>query len=165
MNPYMEGQLGSHSPLPMENTILHTGTPVPHRLITNLSNWSQQELTPGWLDSLPEMVERLCVRWRIELDPDIPDTSITLVLLGHSSELGPVVIKSSPIAAEFCAEATALQLATGANVSRLFDVDFERSAMVVERFMPGTQLRHVAMTDESATRLAAETVATFWRPV
>jgi streptomycin 6-kinase len=56
-------------------------------------------------------------------------------------------------------------LAAGANVARLYDVDFARSAMVIERIVPGTQLRHVAMTDEDATRLAAETVATMWRPV
>jgi streptomycin 6-kinase len=165
MNLYMEGQPGSHSPLPLENSLLHTGTPVPPHLITTLNTWAQHELTPGWLDSLPGTVERLCARWQIDLDSIIPDTYVTLVLFGNSPELGPVVIKSSPLADEFRAEATALQLASSANVAQLYDVDFQRSAMVVERIMPGTQLRQVAMTDEDATRLAAETLATFWRPV
>jgi streptomycin 6-kinase len=151
--------------VPEQAITLHTGMPVPQALMTNLRAWVQHELTPGWLDALPEAVNHLCTKWGIELDPIVPDSYITLVLLGHSAELGPVVIKSSPLAAEFRAEATALGLAAGENVSHLYDVDFARSAMVTERIVPGTQLGYVGMSDEDATRLAAETVRTFWRPV
>jgi streptomycin 6-kinase len=147
------------------NMTLHTGQPLPRQLVANVGNWDQHELTPGWLDSLPATVADLCAKWSIELDPAIPDTYITLVLLGHSDALGPVVIKSSPLADEFRAEATALKLAAGENVARLYDVDFRRSVMVIERIVPGMQLLHAAMTDEDATRLAAEIVATMWRPV
>lgn len=148
-----------------EDITLHTGRPVPRPLLANVSGWTQHELTPGWLASLPATVASVCARWSIELDPVIPDSYITLVLLGHSAELGPVAIKSSPLADEFRAEATALELAASDNVARRYDVDFERSVMVIERIVPGTQLRHVAMPDADATRLAAETVATMWRPV
>jgi streptomycin 6-kinase len=144
---------------------LHTGQQLPNQLVTNVSTWNQDELTPGWLDSLPRTVADLCEKWGIELDPVIPDTNITLVLLGHSTALGPVVIKSSPIADEFRAEATALRLAASENVARAYYVDFERNIMVIERIVPGTQLLDAAMTDEDASRLAAETVATMWRPV
>ena len=144
---------------------LHNGTPLPIGLITTVSKWPQHELTPGWTSSLPATVEHLCARWEIELEPTIPATNVTLVLLGHSAQLGPVVIKSSPLAGEFRAETTALTLAAGANVPRVYDVDFDRSAMVLERIVPGTQLRGVPMTDDDATRLAAETVRGFWRPV
>jgi streptomycin 6-kinase len=144
---------------------LHIGVRLPEQLIRNVGNWDQDALTPGWLEGLPGVVAELCEKWRIALDPDIPDTYVTLVLLGHSSVLGPVVIKSSPLADEFRAEATALRLAANENVARLYDVDFERSIMVIERIMPGTQLLAADMTDADATRLAAETVATMWRPV
>lgn len=145
---------------------LHTGTPIPPRLVASVARWPKQEdLTPGWLASLPEVLAELCTAWDIALEPVIPDTFITLVLLGHSAQLGPVVIKSSPLADEFSAEATALRLAAGENVARQYDVDLERSVMVIEQIVPGTQLRHVAMSDAAATRLAAETVATMWRPV
>jgi len=87
------------------------------------------------------------------------------VLLGHSVELGPVVIKSSPLADEFRAEATALSVVAGETVSRLYDVYFRRSVMVTERIVPGTQLRHVPMSDERATHLAAEMAMTFWRTI
>ncbi|HYJ12139.1 MAG TPA: aminoglycoside phosphotransferase family protein [Thermomicrobiales bacterium] len=144
---------------------LHIGVPVPRQLITNVSRWNQLAVTPGWLNSLPETVAHLCSKWGIELDPVIPDPYITLVLFGHSAELGDVVIKSSPLADEFRAEATALRLSAGDKVSQLHDVDFEHSAMVVERIVPGTQLRNVPMSDEDATQLAAEMVRTFWRSV
>jgi streptomycin 6-kinase len=146
------------------NATLHTGVRLPAQLAANVALWDQDALTPGWLNALPATVADLCAKWSIEIDPGIPDTYMTLVLLGHSADLGPVVIKSSPLAAEFRAEATALRLAAGENVARLYDVDFERSAMVIERIVPGTQLRQVAMSDEDATRLAAATVATMWRP-
>ena len=120
---------------------------------------------PGWLDRLPDTVADVCTRWDITLEPEIPDTFITLVLLGHSTRLGPVVVKSSPLADEFRAEATALGLAASSNVARQYDVDLERSAMVIERIVPGTQLKQVAMSDDDATRLAARTVAMMWRTV
>jgi streptomycin 6-kinase len=146
------------------NTTLHTGVLLPSQLRENVGKWDQHELTPDWLNSLPATVADLCAKWSIELDLVIPETYMTLVLLGYSTEFGPVVIKSSPLADEFRAEATALRLAVGENVVRLYDVDLERSVMGIERIVPGTQLRQVPMVDEDASRLAAETVATMWRP-
>ncbi|HYJ12579.1 MAG TPA: aminoglycoside phosphotransferase family protein [Thermomicrobiales bacterium] len=148
-----------------EQFTLHTGAPIPTQLVANVRKWDQEAVTPGWLESLPATVERLCSKWDITLDPFIPDPYITLVVFGHSSQLGPVVIKSSPLAGEFLAEATALRLAGGDSVSCLYDVDFDGSAMVVERIVPGTQLLDVPMSDEDATRLAAEMLRTFWREV
>ena len=152
--------------MPADTIRLHSGTPVPPRLIETVARWpGQHDLTPGWLHALPDTVADVCSRWEITLDLDIPDTFITLVLLGHSNRLGPVVIKSSPLADEFRAEATALGLAASSNVARQYDVDLDRSVMVIERIVPGTQLKEVAMSDDDATRLAATTVATMWRPV
>lgn len=148
-----------------DRVVLHNGVLIPPQLIANVAAWSQDELTPGWIASLPATVAHLCEKWQIDLDPIVPRSNVTLVLFGNSAELGPAVIKSSPLADEFRAEATALRLATSDNVSRLYDVDFHRGAMVIERIVPGTPLKHVAMTDEEATRLAAETVMTFWRSV
>ncbi len=145
---------------------LHTGTPIPPRLIASVAGWAQQDdLMPGWLDTLPDTVADVCTRWDITLEPEIPDTFITLVLLGNSPRLGPVVVKSSPLADEFRAEATALRLAASDNVARQYEVDLDRSVMVIERIVPGTQLRDMAISDDDATRLAAATVATMWHPV
>jgi streptomycin 6-kinase len=146
---------------------LHTGQPLPPQLVETVRGWNQQQVTPGWLDEIPLTIAELCEKWKIELDHLVPDTYVTLVVLGHSAVLGPVVIKSSALADEFRAEATALQLAAGENVVQLFDLDLDldRSVMVIERIVPGTQLREAPLSDDDATRLAAETVATFWRKV
>jgi streptomycin 6-kinase len=133
-------------------------------MVETVSRWDPHQVTPGWLDQLPTTIANLCTKWTIELDHVIPDTYVTLVALGHSAVLGPVVIKSSALADEFLIEATALQLAASENVVRVYDLDLERSAMVIERIVPGIQLRDAAMSDDDATRLAAEAVATFWRP-
>lgn len=134
-------------------------------MVETVSGWDQQKLSPGWLDDLPTTIADICKKWRIELDHVVPDTYVTLVVLGHSKELGPVVIKSSALPDEFLSEATALNLAAGDNVARVYDLDVARSTMVIERIVPGTQLRDAALSDDDATRLAAEALATFWRPV
>jgi streptomycin 6-kinase len=134
-------------------------------MVETISGWDRQKLSPGWLDNLPTTIADICKKWRIELDHVVPDTYVTLVVLGHSEELGPVVIKSSALPDEFLSEATALNLAVGDNVARVYDLDVERSTMVIERIVPGTQLRDAALSDDDATRLATEALATFWRPV
>lgn len=120
---------------------------------------------PGWLDQLPETVRRLSERWEITFDSDIPGSYVTLVLLGYSPKLGPVIFKSSPLTSEFRAESTALSLAGGERVSRLFDLDLNRNAMIVERIMPGTQLRNSELSDSEATRVFAARALGFWADV
>lgn len=144
---------------------LHTGHPLPRQMVETVSRWDRSLVTPGWLDALPTTIAELCARWTIELDHVIPDTYVTLVALGHSAVLGPVVVKSSALADEFRSEAAALSLGAGENVARVYDLDVDRSVMVLERIVPGTQLRDAALSDDEATRLAAEAVAAFWRPV
>lgn len=147
---------------------LHTGQPLPPQMVKTVSEWDERKstpVTPGWLDEIPGTVSDLCTKWKIALDYVVPDTYVTLVALGHSELLGPVVIKSSALADELLAEATALNLGAGHNVARVYDLDLERSAMVIERIVPGIQLREAGLSDDDATRLAAETVATFWREV
>jgi streptomycin 6-kinase len=133
-------------------------------LISTVENWwIPSELTGGWLDSLPDAVESLTEKWEITFDPEVPESNVTLVLLGNSKQLGPVVFKSSPIADEFRAEAAALKIAGGESVSRLFDLDIDRSAMIVERIVPGHQLRQANLSDEDATTTFAKLATKFWR--
>jgi streptomycin 6-kinase len=144
---------------------LHTGLVVPERVITTLNEVAHQDVIPNWLSSLPTVIEALCAKWQIELEPRIGDTWITVVLFGTSPDLGPVVIKSSPNAVDFVAQARAFEIGAGDNVPRLYDLDLAHCTMVMERIVPGTELRHVAMDDEASTRIGAETLRTFWRPI
>jgi streptomycin 6-kinase len=143
----------------------HTGLVVPERVITNINELAHQDFTPNWLSSLPTVIEALCTKWQIELEPLIADTWITVVLFGTSPVLGPVVIKSSPNAVDVVAQARAFEIGAGHNVPCLYDLDLEHGTMVMERIVPGTELRHVEMDDDVATRIAVETLRTFWRPV
>jgi streptomycin 6-kinase len=144
---------------------LHTGLIVPERVITNFNEFTHQDFIPNWLSSLPTIIEALCAKWQIELEPTIADTWMTVVLFGTSPALGPVVMKSSPNAVELVAQARAFEIGAGDNVPRLYDLDLEHGTMVMERILPGTELRQVEMDDDVATRIAAETLRTFWRPV
>ncbi len=145
---------------------LHTGLPVPPGLVTKIATWPRaDDVTPDWLATLPDAIEALSDRWQIALEPLVHESMITLVLPGRSEKLGPVIVKASPLGDEFRSEATALALAAAPNVARLYDVDFDHGVMVMERIVPGTQLRQVPLPDDDATRLAAAQVMTMWRPV
>jgi len=144
---------------------LHTGLIVPERVITNFNEFADQDFIPNWLSSLPTVIEALCAKWQIELEPTIADTWITVVLFGTSPALGPVVIKSSPNTIDLVAQARAFEISAGDSIPRLYDLDFEHGTMVMERIVPGTELRQVEMDDDVATRIGAETLRTFWRPV
>ena len=143
---------------------LHTGLIVPERVITNFNEFADQDFIPNWLSSLPTVIEALCAKWQIELEPTIADTWMTVVLFGTSPALGPVVIKSSPNTIDFVAQVRAFEISAGDNVPRLYDLDLEHGTMVMERIVPGTELRYVAMDDDVSTRIGAETLCSFWRP-
>jgi len=152
--------------MPEDSIILHTGMPVPRALVERITGWSRPaDVTPNWLAMLPAAVEQMCVRWQVTLEPRIHESTITLVVPGHSPELGPVILKASPLADEFRSEVTALQLAAASNVARVYDADLVRGVVLMERIVPGTQLRHVPLSDDEATRLGAASVMSMWRPV
>lgn len=144
---------------------LHTGLIVPERIISNFNAFAHQDFIPNWLTSLPTVIEALCVKWQIKLEPTIADTWMTVVLFGTSPALGPVVMKSSPNTIDVVAQARAFEIGVGNTIPRLYDLDLAHGVMVMERIVPGTELRHVAMDDDVATRIGAETLRTFWRPV
>lgn len=152
---------------------LHNGLAVPQRVITKFDQFTHgaeltpndEELTPNWLSTLPAVIEAVCRKWQIELEPVTADTYMTLVLFGTSPDLGPVVIKSTPLAAHFVSQARAFEISAGENVPRIYDLDDDHCTMVMERIVPGTELADVGMDDETSTRIAAETLRTFWRPV
>jgi streptomycin 6-kinase len=144
---------------------LHNGLSVPERVISKVNESHQPGLTPSWLTSLPTVIETICVKWEIELELMAADTYMTLVVFGQSTALGAVVIKSSPASADLLAQVRALEIGSGANLPRIYDVDYDQSVIVMERIVPGTELRHAGMDDETSTRLAAETLIPLWRPV
>ena len=74
---------------------LHTGHVVPQQIEQTVRDWRRvdQPTTPGWLESLPSTFSDLCEKWEIQVDHIVPDIWVTLVALGESVQLGPVVLK------------------------------------------------------------------------
>jgi streptomycin 6-kinase len=165
VRPLDKRQCQYHGSTTVTEIKLHTGLIVPERVITTINAFVHQDFTPNWLSSLPTFIEALCTKWQIALEPRIADTWMTVVVFGTSPELGPVVIKSSPNVVDFVAQARAFEIGAGDHVPRLYDLDLAHCTMVIERIVPGTELRYVAMDDDVAARIAAETLRTFWRPV
>jgi streptomycin 6-kinase len=66
------------------------------------------------------------------------------------------------MADEFRSEAAALKSAGGERVSRLYDLDLGRNAMIVERIVPGTTLEQANLPDGEATRIAARIALEMW---
>src|SRR6266496_1804983 len=165
VRPLNKRQCQFHGSITVTEIKLYTGLIVPERIITNFNAFAHQDVTSTWLSSLPTVIEALCAKWQIALEPVIGDTWITVVLFGTSPDLGPVVMKSSPNAVDVVAQARAFEIGAGDNVPRLYDLDLAHGTMVMERIVPGTELRQVEMDDDVATRIAAETLRTFWRPV
>ncbi|HWV23863.1 MAG TPA: aminoglycoside phosphotransferase family protein [Thermomicrobiales bacterium] len=122
----------------------------------------------SWLDSLPETITQWCDRWRVTLDPRMPEINYNLVLFGTSEIHGPVVIKMAPPHPEGAAEMEAVHIAQQPGVVRLYESDPSVSIMLQERVIPGTMLReHVERgeyTDDEATRIAASCMKRFWTP-
>jgi streptomycin 6-kinase len=145
---------------------LHNGIGIPESLIERVTAWSDQgSLKPGWLDSLPDAVASFETKHQIVWDDRVPRSYLTLVLLGMSPTLGPVVFKSSPETAEFRSESRALDIAGGPRVSRLLDLDLPSQAMIVERIMPGDELHDAGLDDDACTRVHAECTLAFQREV
>jgi streptomycin 6-kinase len=150
----------------LKQIILHSGLQVPPALVTRIAGWPHEaDVTPGWLAALPAAVEQICARWEVELHPTVHESMMTLVVPGDSHLLGPVILKASPLADEFRSEVAALKLAAAPNVARVYDDDLVHGIVLMERILPGTQLRHVSLSDDEATRIGATNVMSMWRPV
>ena len=108
---------------------LHNGLAVPQRVVTKVSGFAAQGLTPNWLSSLPMVIAEICAKWQIELESVATDTYMTLVLFGRSPSLGPVVIKSTPISGDFVAQARAFEIAANIADDRIDLGDGEAKAV------------------------------------
>lgn len=140
----------------------------------SLTEEDQRKLSwPGphstaWLESVPDTIASWCDRWRVTLEPTLPEINYNLVLFGTSELHGPVAIKMAPPHEEVAAEVEAVRAAQRPGVVRLYDSDPSVSIMLQQRIRPGTMLReHVARgeyTDADATSIAASCMTRFWTP-
>ena len=94
----------------------------------------------AWCAALPEMVERYCRRWHLDLDKALSGNS-SRVFIGRQHGNRGVVLKLTPDPAIANEEATALRAwAPTPHVVDLLDADPEAGALLLEHVEPGTRV-------------------------
>lgn len=125
--------------------------------------WGGNLAGEAWLRSLPETLARICEKWAIRLEPDLPRLSMNLVMFGESEIVGPVVLKTSPPHEEVTAEIGMIQAMQGRGYPRLIDSSIDEGWSVQQRIMPGTTLQTLweqnKISDEDATDVFADMLA------
>lgn len=116
----------------------------------------------AWLEALPSHVERLAGAWRLSLDPPLtPGGTAALVIPARRADGSPAILKIGLPHIEARDEIAGLQFWEGDPTVRIFEADPGRSAALLERCVPGTQLsaEPAARQDEVIVQLLAR----LWR--
>ena len=106
------------------------------------------EAGPGWVAELPSIISWCIEHWALTDCQPIGNLSINLVCMARSPIYGEVVLKIQGPHSERYTEMTALELYGGKSACRCIDSDYERAAMLLERILPGNDLRSVASKNE-----------------
>lgn len=103
---------------------------------------------PGWVRELPLILSQCIERWNLSDCQPIDELSINLVCFAKSPTYGDVVLKIQGPHTERFTEMTALELYNGRCACRCLECDRERAAMLLERILPGNDLRSIPAKDE-----------------
>jgi streptomycin 6-kinase len=94
----------------------------------------------SWCAALPELVERCCLRWQLELDQALSGNT-SRVFIGRQRGDNGVVLKLTPDRAIAIEEAQALRAwAATAHVVDLLDADLAAGALLLAKIEPGTKV-------------------------
>jgi streptomycin 6-kinase len=116
-----------------------------------------------WLAQLPRVIAACCEAWQVRLDAPYPELSVNYVAHGMRADGMPVVLKVCIPGTESRTEREALSLFDGHGAVRLLAVDESRNAILLERAVPGRELRTV-LDDEQATHIAVTVMQRLWQP-
>jgi streptomycin 6-kinase len=103
---------------------------------------------PAWVEALPSLLARCIQRWDLADCRPIENLSINLVCYATSPTYGEVVLKIQGPHNERFTEMTALELYGGVHACRCLECDREQAVMLLERLLPGDDLRTVRSKDE-----------------
>lgn len=117
----------------------------------------------AWLAGLPALVADLSRRWGLSLGPAFDHGGYTAVVLPAEREDGtPAVLKLSFPHMEGLDEAAGLRFWDGDPTVRLLEADDERHALLLERCLPGHDLR--ALPEPERDAVLAGLLRRLWRP-
>ena len=136
-----------------------TELPIPERLRSGGALLD----APGWLDALPRVVAELSEEWELALEPPYEPGGITAYVAPATRADGTqAVLKVAVPTRETEKEGAALELLRGDGAVALLASDVARSALLLERCVPGTPLAALDDVDE-ADGVAASVLARLWR--
>jgi streptomycin 6-kinase len=121
---------------------------------------------PGqdWLGGLPTLLDRISDQWELHNLQPIPDPSYNYILFATRENGQSVVLKMGVPNPELTSEILALEVFSGKSIVRLLEADQAAGALLLERILPGDDLR-IIEDDQEATRIAAQLMRRIWKPV
>lgn len=125
--------------------------------------WRDQPGGADWLETLPRLTSECAEEWSLRLGAPFEPATISLVVPATLPDGSAGILKLAFPEPESAEEPDALAVWDGRGAVRLLARDEARSALLVERCIPGTQL-WCEPDDERATEIAAEVLRQLWRP-
>lgn len=119
-----------------------------------------------WLDELPARVGEMAARWGLEVGRSCDGFGMNALVVEVVTKDGTAaVLKIAPPsdAAKLALEATVLRLADGDGCVRLFDVDLDRRALLLERL--GPSMYDLGVPRRRRHELLLDAAQQLWRPV
>jgi streptomycin 6-kinase len=133
---------------------------IPARLAANCAKTPERR---GWLERLPDHVDELRQRWRLDLGPpfDGVEVSAAWVAPARRQDGSAAVLKVNMPHMEADHEGAGLRFWDGHPTVRLLDSDDVLGALLLERCLPGTHLRSVP--EEEQDEILARLLRELWR--
>ena len=135
---------------------------MPFVLPRGLEWWRDQPGGADWLGRLPLLASQCADEWTLQLGAPLDPATISLVLPATLPDGSPAILKLAFPEPESATEADALVAWDGRGAVRLLARDQARSAVLIERCIPGSQLWGEA-DEERANKIAAEVLCRLWR--
>ena len=135
---------------------------MPLALPRGLEWWREQPGGADWLGRLPRLASECAEEWTLRLGAPFEPATISLVVPATLPDGSEAVLKLAFPEPESAEEPDALAAWDGRGAVRLLAHDEARSALLVERCVPGTQLWGEA-DEERANEIAAGVLRRVWR--
>lgn len=100
-----------------------------------------------WLEKLPKIIYTVIERWSITDFEIVENLSINFLGFGKSKQYGDVVIKICGPHPEKYTEIKSLTIFNGNNFCNCYDYDMELGAILLERILPGADLKTITNRD------------------
>ena len=118
----------------------------------------------NWLSRLDELLHRCLIKWNLSHCHLATNLSVNLVCFAESSDYGHVVLKIGVPHPELYTEVTALSLYNGGKICLCYDSDADIGAMLLERVIPGHNLK-VLQDERECIQIAADVISTLPIPI